>query len=115
MFRHILIPALAAASLLPIGAAAQPGPPGTPSGPAATTNDDAGQNLPQKIRDKLTAEGFKDVKVTPSSFVVSAKDKDGHPVTMLIGPTGMTVITNPTAGSPSTAQSHDGQQEIFHE
>jgi hypothetical protein len=34
---------------------------------------------------------------------------------MLIGPTGITVISTPNAGSPSTAKSHDSQQEIFQE
>jgi len=116
MFRHTLVSALAATWLLSVAAWAQSAaPPSAASGPPGTTSDDASQDLPQKIRDKLTADGFKDVKVTPSSFVVSAKDKDGHPVTMLIGPTGMTVISTPNAGSPSTAKSHDSQQEVFQE
>lgn len=115
MFRHAFISALAAASLPPVVAWAQSTSPSTTANPPATTSDDASQDLPQKIREKLTADGFKDVKVKPSSFVVSAKDKDGHPVTMLIGPTGMTVISTPDAGNPSTAKSHRSPQEIFQE
>jgi hypothetical protein len=41
----------------------------------------------------LTDQGFSDVKVVPDSFLVSAKDKQGYPVTMLIGPNSLTVFT----------------------
>ncbi|MFY9655921.1 MAG: hypothetical protein WAK01_04925 [Methylocystis sp.] len=51
------------------------------------------QNLPQQLQQKLTAQGFTDVKVVPDSFLVSAKDKQGFPVTMLIGPESLTVFT----------------------
>jgi hypothetical protein len=67
--------------------------------------------LPGKIRDKLTAEGFKDVQVAAGSYVVSAKDKDGNRVMMLIGPSSMTMMKVPT--DPSTAQSPGGQDEII--
>ncbi|ARN79762.1 hypothetical protein [Methylocystis bryophila] len=51
------------------------------------------QNLPQELKQKLTSQGFTDVKVVPDSFLVSAKDKQGYPVTMLIGPDSLTVFT----------------------
>jgi hypothetical protein len=114
MFRHTLVSALTAASLLPVAASAQSTAPSSSSAPPAA-KDDSGQELPQKIREKLTEDGFSDVTVKPSSFVVTAKDKDGRPVTMLIGPTGMTVISRPHAGPPSTAESRDGEPEIYQE
>lgn len=50
------------------------------------------QNVPQELQQKLTSQGFTDVKVVPDSFLVSAKDKQGYPVTMLIGPNSLTVF-----------------------
>jgi hypothetical protein len=73
--------------------------------------EDPNQVLPEKIREKLTAEGYQDVKVAPSSYVVSAKDKDGHRVMMLIGPTSMTMMKVPD--NPSTAQVPDNKDEII--
>jgi len=64
-------------------------------------------NLPHEIQQKLQNDGFSDVKVVPSSFLVQAKDKNGDPVTMIIGPHSMTMLTemsgdnNPNTGSAS--------------
>jgi hypothetical protein len=81
MIRRMMIPALAAAALLAGSAWAQ------------TAKDDNGsQTVMQKIHDELTAQGFKDVKVVPSAFIVSGKNKDGTPVMMLIGPNSMTML-----------------------
>jgi hypothetical protein len=113
MFRHILIPALASVALVPAAGWAQSMPPPVDPGSAATKDNDAHQNLPQKIHDKLTAKGFKDVVVVPNSFIVRAKDKDDNPVMMLIGPNGMTMIKKPKAGDPSTAQHKDDNDEII--
>src|SRR3569833_331049 len=44
------------------------------------------QNLPAQIRAKLEQDGFTNVSIVPGSFLVSAKDKNGDPVTMVIGP-----------------------------
>ncbi len=51
------------------------------------------RTLPQEIRSKLQKNGFTDVKVVPSSFMVQAKDSDGDPVLMMIGPHSMTMIS----------------------
>jgi hypothetical protein len=51
------------------------------------------QNAPQESQQMLTAQGFTDVKVVRDSFLVSAKDKQGYPVTMLIGPNSLTAFT----------------------
>lgn len=71
------------------------------------------QSLPAEIKNKLTQDGFSNVTVVPGSFVVSAKDKHGDPVMMMIGPHSMTMLTavNPqnqqTTGSGSSAGSND--------
>lgn len=41
----------------------------------------------------LEKAGYTDVKILPASFVAEAKDKQGHPVTMLISPDAVTTIT----------------------
>ena len=46
-----------------------------------------------RCSEAFTDRGFTDVKVVPDSFLVSAKDKQGYPVTMLIGPNSLTVFT----------------------
>jgi hypothetical protein len=98
MIRHVFLPALAAATLASAAL-------------AQSKEADPNQALPDKIREKLTAEGYQDVKVTPGSFVVSAKDKDGHRVMMLIGPTSMTMMKVPD--SPSIAQTPDNKDEVI--
>ena len=76
---------------------------GTAVAQDASRAEEVLQAMPQKIRDKLTAQGFKDVKVTPGSFVVSARDQDGQRVVILIGPTETTMMKLPDA-DPSQAQ-----------
>lgn len=63
------------------------------------------QSLPQELTQKLENKGFTDVKVVPGSFLVSAKDKDGDPVTMIIGPHSMTIFTAMSAEGTSTTGS----------
>jgi hypothetical protein len=70
---------------------------------------DANVNVPQQIREKLQAQGYEDVKIAPGSYVVSARDKDGHRVMMMIGPTSMTMMKVPD--NPSTAQMPDSHKD----
>jgi hypothetical protein len=69
---------------------------------AQAPKEDPGQSVPQKIREKLSQDGYQDITVAAGSYVVSAKDKDGNRVMMMIGPTSMTVMKVPD--NPSTAQ-----------
>ncbi len=119
MFRSILFSALVTATLLPAGAWAQ-SPPANQASGAPPITDDESQNLSQKIRDRLQSEGFKDVVVRPSSFVVRARDQNDKPVMMLIGPEGMTMITKPPTGNSPTgnspmAEPPNGQDQIIQE
>src|SRR5690348_9434245 len=81
--------------------------------PSSTSNQ-ATQNLPQELKQKLQQQGFSDVKIVPGSFIVSAKDKSGDPVSMVIGPHSMTMFTfandgtGSTTGSGSTSQNNSG-------
>ena len=70
------------------------------------------QNLPQKIHDDLVSKGFTDVQVVPQSFLVSAKDKNGKTMVMLIGPNSMTVLSGPQ-GSDDQAESRDAKDKLI--
>ncbi len=50
-------------------------------------------NMRQQLQDQMTKAGYTDVMVTPSSFYVHAKNKQGDPVAMVIGPEGFTEVT----------------------
>jgi len=99
MVRRMLLPAVAIVAFASGAAWAQ------------SKGEDPNQSLPDKIREKLTADGYQDVKVSPGSYVVTAKDKDGNRVMMLIGPTSMTMMKVPD--NPSTAQSPSNKDEII--
>src|SRR5665213_2398050 len=74
--------------------------------PDVSSSNQKSQNLPQEFRQKLTSAGFTDVQIVPSSFLVSAKNKDGNRVMMRIGPESMTMLTevpvDQTTGSGSS-------------
>jgi hypothetical protein len=115
MFRRLIIPALATLGLATLGLIAGAALAQTPSpdtGPSIATADEDGQDLQRQIRDKLAAEGFKDVHVRPTAFLVSAKDKDDKPVVMLIGPNSMTVLHGPDAGQNGIQGLGDKDQMI---
>lgn len=78
------------------------------SGRQSTTNgqpnDGANaQHTAQRLRQSLLRAGFRDVQIMPQSFLVRAKDQDGHPVIMEVNPDSMTAITdlNTAAGNGS--------------
>ena len=64
--------------------------------------------LRQQMQDKLSKAGFSDIKITPSSFYVQAKDKKGEPVAMVIGPDSFAEVTEIPA---QHAQSTVGQAQ----
>ena len=82
-------------------------------GTAQAQSSDNAQDLPQKIRDKLVEQGYSEVQVVPQSFLISAKDKNGNPVMMLIGPNSMTVLSAPPSGDPNTAQSPEPTDKLI--
>jgi hypothetical protein len=74
-------------------------------------SEDATQALPQEIKQKLASHGFQDVRVIPESFLISAKDKDGKPITMIISPTAMTVLTVEQAAAPAGESNPDDSKK----
>jgi hypothetical protein len=63
-------------------------------------------SIRQQLQNNLTQAGYTSVKITPSSFFVEAKNKQGNPVQILIGPDSFTEMTalNPTTASASAQQ-----------
>ena len=61
-------------------------------------------NIRQELQDQLAKAGYTSVKITPSSFFIEAKDKQGNPVQMVIGP-GL-VYRNHGPGS------QDGERDV---
>jgi hypothetical protein len=106
MLRQFLIPTLVFAAMAPAAGWAQ----------SSQAEQGAPQDVSRKIRDQLTEQGFKDVKVVPGSYIVSGKDKDGTPIMMMIGPNSMTMLkgapTGDAGGGPSIAQS-PGNKDII--
>lgn len=71
----------------------------------AESNDNAA--MTEKIRAKLTQDGYKDITILPTTYAVSATDKTGKPVLLLIGPQSSTVLEGTENPDPSTAESPD--------
>jgi hypothetical protein len=63
-------------------------------------------SIRQELQDKLTQAGYTSVKITPSSFLIEAKNKQGNPVQILIGPDSFMEMT----AVPSTTASATAQQ-----
>ena len=64
-----------------------------------------------QIRERLTADGYKDITIVPTTYAVSATDKTGKPVLLLIGPGASTVLEGTQQQDPSTAESKDGDKK----
>jgi hypothetical protein len=81
--------------------------------PPTRVADDS-DTLSQQIRDKLTAEGFKDVQIKPTAYLVSARDKNDQQIVLLIGPDSMTVLQGPGAsgGDGGNVQGLDDKDAI---
>lgn len=84
-----------------------------PSSDDSMKSSSAGQQqpLPQQIQTKLKDQGFTEVKVVPGSFLVSAKDKQGDPVTMVIGPHSMAIFTASSSDGSSTVGSSSAPKD----
>ena len=97
---------LATASALSAAQAqtADKGPVAQNSNAMATADqpDAAKTNIRQQIQDQLTKSGYTDVTVTPSSFYVHAKNKNGDPVAMVIGPESVTEVTETPMAKAAT-------------
>lgn len=76
--------------------------------PATAESND--QGMTEKIRAKLTEDGYKDITILPTTYAVSATDKTGKPVLLLIGPQSSTILEGTENPDPSTAESPDADK-----
>jgi Skp family chaperone for outer membrane proteins len=51
-------------------------------------------SIRQQIQSQLSKDGYTDVTIMPSSFLIHAKDKQGNAVEMVIGPDSFTEVTD---------------------
>jgi hypothetical protein len=120
MNRKLLV--LAVAGLLAPGVALAQGTGSTAAQNDQTKKSEAGrqssgeQSLPQNIRQTLKDDGYTNVNVVPGSYIVTAKNKRGYPVTMIIGPHSMTMLTaipgqDSSAGSTTGTASTDSSDK----
>jgi hypothetical protein len=65
-------------------------------------------SIRQQLQDQLTKAGYSSVTITPSSFFVQAKDKQGNAVSMIIGPDSITEVTDVT--KPEQVAKHSGEE-----
>jgi hypothetical protein len=74
-------------------------------------------NLRQQVVSNLQQAGFTDIKATPESFLIEAKDRSGNPITMFIGPNsfaevktiGASTQANNTGADTNPAKSSDNK------
>ncbi len=66
---------------------------GSAAAPATNAMAPASGSLRAQMRDSLQKAGFTNIRVAPSSFVVSATDKDGNPVVMSVTPDSFTEVS----------------------
>jgi len=80
-----------------------------PSDSPAAAGVEHGMPVQDQIRAQLAADGYKDITILPTTYAVSATDKAGKPVLLLIGPSASTVLEG--TENPSTAESKDGEKK----
>ena len=89
--------------------AANPSPPvaANPSSPVAAKSQKADRSAPtiENLTQDLQKAGFSDVKVLEDAFLVQAKTKDGNPIIMTIGPSGMSAMEM-SKSTQTTGQTH---------
>jgi len=92
----------------------------TTAEPSANATTAAPGSLGSQMRDSLQKAGFSNVRMVPSSFVISAKDKDGNPVVMSVTPDSFTAVTEEggkgpksgVAGSEDSATASSGSEFV---
>jgi hypothetical protein len=65
------------------------------NGSASDQNTQAATRMTEGLRADLAKAGFTDITITPSSFLVHAKDSRGNPVMMVIDPDASVEATEP--------------------
>src|ERR1700691_5891137 len=64
------------------------------TGSSSVTGMSAHGSIRTQLQSMLQNQGFSDVRVIPSSFLVRAKDKDGNPILMSVSPDAITEVAD---------------------
>ena len=59
----------------------------------SSSQNSGSMNIRQELQNTLSKQGYTDISVMPSSFMVHAKDKKGEPVAMVVGPDLIVSVT----------------------
>jgi sporulation protein YlmC with PRC-barrel domain len=97
---------LAGAAVLALSQAAMAQTPNNAQNDNANQTAAGQQHMRANLRNMLEKSGYKDIRVAPTSFVVHAKDTDGNPVVISVGPDSFAEVTdlnNNTANTANTA------------
>jgi hypothetical protein len=65
------------------------------------------QSLQKSIQTQLAHAGFTDIQIVPTSFLISAKDRDGHSVTIMASPNSITEMGQGDKGDKGEEQDDD--------
>lgn len=76
---------------------------------AAKSGGQNQQSIAQQVRGDLAKAGYSDVDVVPESFLVKAKDKDGHNVMMIINPDSFLSVTEVSSKNSNSAGKSSGE------
>ena len=71
---------------------------------------EATQAIQQLIQERLASAGFTDIQMVPNSFLISAKDREGHPVTMMAAPSDITPLGSSGLGQDDGAEDMPSDQ-----
>lgn len=71
-------------------------------------SDQAAQSVPPSLRQRLTSAGFSDIRIVPSSMIITARDESGRPLMMRVTPRSLFLVTEIPAVSASATGAGGG-------
>jgi hypothetical protein len=60
------------------------------------------QSIERSVQTQLALEGFTNIQMIPTSFLIRAKDRDGNPVMLMLGPDSVGKLNEAVPGKPNT-------------
>ena len=96
---------LAGAAVLALSQISYAQAPSNNTNPASANQSAQKERAGTNLQNMLQKSGYTDIRVSPTSFMVHAKDSDGNPVVMSISPDAFTEVTDVNASSASTTGS----------
>jgi hypothetical protein len=82
--------------------------PAAPVQNQASPQNPSTESIVQGIRSDLAQAGFTDIELIPRSFLVRAKDQDGNPTVLVVGPDSISAVTEDPSGQGKNQPSTNG-------